>query len=930
MTEIIIKPTKKEIEDISVEDLRSLSNDNFLMWCMTSGAKVDNNEIEFDTHRYLIPIYMDNTDHIVWQKAAQLGATVYMLLRTLWWLEKHQGRKAGLYFPTNDGVQNLSKDRLTPLIDSCPSIKAISPDSGKLNLRHIGSSSFYLYHLGGVASKDSVPMDFVSFDEVRLCDAKDIDQTLHRIAHSPYKLKTFMSTCKTGDTKIWVRKKPTTKLYKVSTQPVLMSLEELKTCWQDYQALSYASGRARNAKKYVFRDITAFHDNGVKDIVKVTFDDGRSVRTTSNHEYAVTSTKPRAHRWVEWKPVSELVNSTEFRNLVLTGVESTRELHAPYDLLSYYVFGAYLAEGSVVTNTTNTIEIAQLSTTNNRLRTNVIQWATSLGLECKEHPKRLRVSLCKRPDLFELFSSFGSHANTKNLPSKLLEASKEQLEQLLQGFIDGDGWYTKNGWGMTTTSPQIRDSISAIAFRLGMPTFYRYYPPKGNSSEYWQVVHEPNSRRLNMQSEKSGVRLGTVVAIEEAGAAQVYDITIDLTHNYVLENGYVVHNCGLPDNDINRRWQQGTQHIWRSACGCPDGCDLARAFPDCVVTDDPKRPGQVYLRCPKCRYEIKDAQNGRYVANNPSADFHSYHVSQLVSKYRSTKDVWTEFLNTTNIEEFYNAALGIPYIDSANRGVTPGQLESCVNSELSWMKDEKRQPETRTAMGVDQGGAYNMVVIADIDANGRRKRIRHVEIIEQLNPTYYEENGPVSPFNRLYKLMDEFNVGICVIDMMPNYNEALKFAQSFPGRVFLAYYKRDGKEVVQWGDRGKFKENVRKAGPLLKFKYQCAIGRFPSLSYALGEWAEGNVQIPPLDGIRQVARSEEHDSRGQLLPESPARRLFSHLPRLIKRWTEVDAETGNGRWEWVYAGGDPHLAHAWNYCNIALERLRRKAIFTFG
>lgn len=573
--------TSKKPEDISVEDLKSLSKDSFIMWCLTSGAKVDSNTIDFDAHRYLIPLYMDNSELIVWQKAAQLGATIWMLLRVLWWLQYHQGRKAGLYFPTNDGVQNLSKDRLAPLINSCPSIKEISPETGKMNLRHIGQSSFYLYHLGGVASKDSVPLDYLSFDEVRLCDPRDIDQAMHRVSHSPYKMKVFAST------------------------------------------------------------------------------------------------------------------------------------------------------------------------------------------------------------------------------------------------------------------------------------------------------------------------------------------------------------CGIDQNDINARFTRGTQHIWFSSCGCPEGgIDLARTFPNCVITDDPKRPGEVYLRCPKCKYEIKDPQNGRYVPMNPTADYNSYHVSQLVSKFRTTKEIWEEYLYTTNKEEFYNAALGIPYVDGANRGVTPSQLKSCINPELKWAREDDSR--TRTAMGVDQGGAYNMVVIADINPDGTRKRIRHVEIIEQHNPDYYENGKQVSPFKRLYKMMEEFNVGICVVDMMPNYNEALKFAQAFPGRVYLAYYQTNGREVVQWADRGRAKETVRKAGPLLKFKYQCAMGRFPSLSFSLGEWSEGNVEIPPLDNIRQMAISEEMNSRGRLKPESPARRLFSHLPRLIKRWEETDADSGTGRWVWVYAGGDPHLAHAWNYCNIALERLRRKTSFSFA
>jgi hypothetical protein len=575
----------KKPEDITVDDLRYLANDSFLMWALTSGAKVDSNEIDFEDHRYLLPIYMDDSREIVWQKAAQLGATVYMLLRALWWLEKHQGRKAGLYFPTKEGVENLSKDRLTPLIDSCPSIKKISTDGDKLGLRKIGKSSFYLYHLGGQATKDSVPLDFISFDEVRLCDPKDIAQALHRISHSymkGYGFQTFMST------------------------------------------------------------------------------------------------------------------------------------------------------------------------------------------------------------------------------------------------------------------------------------------------------------------------------------------------------------CGLPDTDINEQFNRGTQHIWMSKCGCPDGCDLARTFPDCVVADDPRREIP-YLRCPKCRYEIIAPQNGRYVPRNPGASYNSYHASQLVSKGRPLEKVWSEYTTTINMEEFYNSSLGIPFIDAANRGVTPSMLEEAINPELKWMKDEVKVrgsgARTRTAMGIDQGGAYNMVVIADINPDGTKKRVRHVEIIDMHNPDYYSQGRQVSPFERCHELMDEFNVNICVVDMMPNYNDALKFAQTFPGKVFLAIYSYESKEVVQWGDRGKMKETVRKAGPLLRFKYQCSIGRFPSLSYSLGEWAEGNVEIPPLDGLRQMARQEK---TSLLVPEAPARRLFNHLPRLIKKWKETDVESGRGRWDWIYAGGDPHLAHAWNYCNVALERLKRKTIFTFG
>lgn len=573
----VIKP-----EDFTVEDIRSLGKDDFLAWALSSGVKVDSNTLEFDNHRYLIPIYADHSTHIVWQKAAQLGATIYMLLRVLWWLEHHQGRKAGLYFPTSEGVQNLSSDRLVPIINSAPSIAKIYNADSKQNLRRIGESSFYLYHLGGVASKDSVPLDFVAFDEVRLSNPKDIDQALHRISHSPYKYKVFMST------------------------------------------------------------------------------------------------------------------------------------------------------------------------------------------------------------------------------------------------------------------------------------------------------------------------------------------------------------AGLPGLDIAQRYERGRQLVWRSSCGCTEGCDLASSFPQCMITDDPRRPNDVYLRCPDCGWEIKDPQNGRYVPENPGADFNSYRVSQLVSKFRTPKEIWQEYLDTTNMEEFYNAALGLPYLDEANQGVSLSHLKTCINPSIRWMKDESKESrkETRTAMGIDQGGAYLMAVILDINPDGTKKRVRHVEIVEQNNPRYYDEDGKQqSPFVRAHELMEEFNVGLCVVDMMPNFNDALKFAQAFPGRVYLGHYQRDGKDVVRWADRVKANMTIAKAGPMLKFKYVAQLGRYPAISFALGEWAENNVEIPPLDGLVQMCRSEIE--KGRLMAESPGERLLNHLARAIKRWKETDAETGSGRWEWRYAGGDPHLLHAFSYANVALERLRRKTKVSF-
>ena len=552
-----------------------MAKDSFPLWCLAHGAQVDNNPLEFENHRYLLPIYADQSNEVVMAKAAQLGATVWMLLRVLWWLWSHPGRKAGFYMPNKELVDNTSADRLTPLIKSVPPIAEIADLNDKLGLRKIGKSSFYLLHLGGKSAKDSVPLDYVSFDEIRLCSDKDIDQTLERISHSPYKMKLYSST------------------------------------------------------------------------------------------------------------------------------------------------------------------------------------------------------------------------------------------------------------------------------------------------------------------------------------------------------------TGLPGSNIDLRFNMGTQYMWMAKCGCPDGCNLPRVFPECVVPDDPRRPGEVYLRCPKCKYEIKSPQNGRYEAHNPGASYNSYHVSQLTSNFITTGEIWDFWKRTTNKQEFYNAKLGLPYVDAENMGVTMDILKSIVREDLPWA--EANKPETKTAMGIDQGAGYLMVTIADQKDN--HKRIRHVEIVEQHNPAYRGPEGEiVSPFNRAAELMKEYNVGIAVVDAMPSVNDALQFARQFPGRVFLAYYA-DGKEMVQWNDRSKYKETIRKAGPLLKFKHTATINRFSSLDFMFGELKSGSYVIPDPTRLRQMAYDEKTN---QLVPTAPCERMFSHLCRLVKNWHETNEETGDGRWRWVYTGGDPHLAHSLNYCNIGLERLKRQTIYTFA
>lgn len=929
---IVRLPKKVKPEDITIDDLRHLSTESFALWTQTSGVTVDGNTIDFNSHRYLLPIYLCNDTEMVWQKAAQMGATVFMLLKVIHWLHTHQGRKAGLYFPTKEGVENLSKDRLTPLLQSIPDLNSTIDLQDKLGLRKIGKSSFYLFHLGGVASKDSVPLDFVAFDEVRLCKPQDIDQAMERISHSPYKQKILMSTCHVGDTEVFVRNKTTGHV-------LTKNLRDLQSCFKEYEVLSY---NRLGGYRPRWRDIIAVHNNGIKPVVDVVFEGGQRHTCTPDHRFAVNGQGLPLFGERCFLPISEIQTYPKASHT--PGKQRVYALkHLPtlegnsYDLQTNEFFGLYIAEG---TYREGTVSIWQSNKTekNKAVRDLSKSWAVDNGLQYSETEEAVHVSgLSSRPDLVEVLTSCGGHAAEKRIPESILCGNEVQLKHLLHGFVLGDGHIydyqnlSSKTFDLYTCSRQLAKDLQLVCFKTGCPASLTIRdrintPVIIDGKKTGHTRHAEHKLSLNPGGFRHsellrGVGGLEVRSVKEAGEQEVFDLTVAEDSWYFLAgSGALAHNCGLPESDIAARFDLGTQHVWMAKCGCEDGCDLARTFPDCVVDD--KKRGKLYLRCPKCRYVINDPQNGRYVSHNPGADYTSFHVSQLTSKYMPLKTLWDFYHRTTNKAEFYNAKLGLPYIDEENRGVTLGQLKSCIDPQLEWAAPGK---VANTAMGVDVGGGYCYVVIADLHES--RKRIRHVEIIETDNPHYMENGKRVSPFKRLRTLMKEYKVQLCVIDAMPNYDSVIEFAQEFPGKVFASFYSKEAKDVVSWSDKPKTKATIKKAGPLLKFKYYCVLSRYISLDVALGQWSGNDVVCPDPDRLVQMCLNERTKD---LEPEAVMNRAFSMFMRLIKRFNITNDETGEGRHEWIYSGGDPHFAHAWNYCNVALERLRRNVVFTFG
>lgn len=379
-----------------------------------------------------------------------------------------------------------------------------------------------------------------------------------------------------------------------------------------------------------------------------------------------------------------------------------------------------------------------------------------------------------------------------------------------------------------------------------------------------------------------------------------------------------VSTAGYPSADVHKQFLRGTQNYWHSKCNCPDGVILSEVFPDCIAIS-PKK--EVYYRCPRCKTKIVDPQNGRYIEHNPGARVQSYHIHQMLSKFISAAEIWEAFQTTQNLKEFFNAKLGKPYVDEENVPVTEDDLIACENSDLLWDKGK-----SHTAMGVDQMSGVLYIIVAQ--RFGNKKRVVHYEIVDDDNQIYWEGGKRQPSFKRIYQLMKEFDVDLCIIDAMPNANEAMEFARDHPKRVFVAWYLEQQREVAQWGDRPKYKILVKKGGPKVKFKYSVMLSRYLSIEMAMREIASRNVEWPNPRALVQICRSQKS---GRFEPlHIFETHFYLHMKSIVKQKTILDDETGRFKMEWVQLGLDPHSVHAWNYCNMALERLRRQPMFTMA
>ncbi|MBB3017691.1 hypothetical protein FHR70_000731 [Microvirga lupini] len=375
-----------------------------------------------------------------------------------------------------------------------------------------------------------------------------------------------------------------------------------------------------------------------------------------------------------------------------------------------------------------------------------------------------------------------------------------------------------------------------------------------------------------------------------------------------------------PDSDIHWWYQRGTQHQFHTECPhCGLGQVLDEHFPECIQFDPqhPKRKqrgdtillGEYRYQCHSCKGWIDDPQQGEWIAKNPAADIRSVHFPQFLSPTISPRNIIEAFRNNDSMKGFYNRKLGKPYTDPSQVPVNLEMLNQCAAEGMRrgvvW-KDRARN----TFMGIDQMGAYNVAIIKERMDSGHQAVI-HLEYIFDADP-----------FMRCSKLMELYGVQCCVVETLPNYNDAKRFAQRHSGKVFLAGYGNMDNEMLIWGDTPKSNSSDRRTDEEALDRYTVRLDQYKCMQVSMARFATQSCLFPDPTALVQMYAEKGEKALTPVCKDV----AFFHFTRTALV-VEKDEDEKKYKRKVVKVGIDPHTSYANMLCDVAWSRAHGTSTF---
>lgn len=395
-----------------------------------------------------------------------------------------------------------------------------------------------------------------------------------------------------------------------------------------------------------------------------------------------------------------------------------------------------------------------------------------------------------------------------------------------------------------------------------------------------------------------------------------------------------------PESDIDHWYRRGSRVRFHTECQtCGERKPLDDYFPECIRFDEESNRWR-YI-CPNGHW-LEDTQRGEWIAENPAADppidmtlakrdrplrIRSIQFHQMLSPTISAGEFMDAYTFSESMKNFYNRKLGKPYMDPSLVPVSMEHMNRCVEEGRKFGVVWKKRARG-AFMGIDQMGGFNAVIIKERMPDGRQATI-HVE-----------EVYGADPFARCDEMMEQYGIAVCVLEINPNYNEAKRFANRHPGRVFLCdSFGALDEGMVRWGDAPKLDVSERRTDEEERDRYTVKVDQYKTMQVAMSRFT-AKVPLclwpPPKDLAQEVIDKKVKSFQ----PVAP--RAFLHFTKtalVVEKVDEDDPDSGS-RKKKGKAGGtnrvkrsvqkiglDPHFSYANQLCDVAWSRAHGTATF---
>lgn len=261
---------------------------------------------------------------------------------------------------------------------------------------------------------------------------------------------------------------------------------------------------------------------------------------------------------------------------------------------------------------------------------------------------------------------------------------------------------------------------------------------------------------------------------DELDSSDLEVITMYQTRLQAQEDGgwtWVYSHPSLSGMGVDVFWQKSDKREWVITCpSCKQ--EQVLTWPKSV-----SREKNAFI-CKSCGEVLPDSSrvNGYWY---PTAEgtYHGYHVSQLMLYNKSAKDILEAFDDPLKDKQyFYNYVLGLPYQGGDDQITAEQVLANCTDNVNTQMG--------KIIIGVDPGLPVHYVCM---NAEG-------LFFFNVCKPPSETDDG----YEDLRLLMKRWPNAIIISDQGGDLNPMRKMQFQFPGRVFLAFYRKDRKTDALW------------------------------------------------------------------------------------------------------------------------------------